>query len=187
MMTILLYGHLGRDFGKVHHYDVDSVSEAVRAMSATMDGFRKKVIAGGYYKVLIGGKDALSAEQLPNPTSQRESIRIVPVIAGAGKYGQIILGSVLIAAGWYIGLTGSPVLGSGLISIGMSMVLGGVAQLLFAPKPPGAPPDRPENRPSFTFDGAVNTAAQGNPVPVLYGKLIIGSQVASAGLSVEQI
>ena len=53
------------------------------------------------------------------------------------------------------------------------------------PKTPGAP-ERPENRPSYAFDGPVNTAAQGNPVPVCYGRLIVGSQVVSAGMMAEE-
>jgi predicted phage tail protein len=66
-------------------------------------------------------------------------------------------------------------------------MLGGVTQMLFSPKSAQSV-ERPENRPSYSFDGAVNTTAQGSPVSVLYGgPLIVGSQVVSAGLSVEQI
>jgi predicted phage tail protein len=53
------------------------------------------------------------------------------------------------------------------------------------PKTPGTP-DRPENKPSYVFDGPINTAAQGNPVPVCYGRLIVGSQVISAGMVAEE-
>ena len=55
-------------------------------------------------------------------------------------------------------------------------------------KPP-APAEREEasRRPSYVFDGAVNTVEQGHCVPVLYGELRIGSQIISAGISVEQL
>ena len=33
----------------------------------------------------------------------------------------------------------------------------------------------PENRPSFLFNGAVNTSRQGNPVPLCYGQMVVGS------------
>jgi predicted phage tail protein len=180
--TILLYGFLGRQFGRVHHYDVASPAEAVRALCATLKGFRKAVVDGGAYRVLVGGKQALSKDEVPYPVSDRESIRIVPVIAGAGKgLGQTILGAVLVAVGVF---TGTPFL----VNAGISLVIGGVAQMLFAPKTPDGPRDKPENLASYAFDGAVNTAAQGNPVPLFYGgPLIVGSQVASAGLSVESI
>jgi predicted phage tail protein len=36
--------------------------------------------------------------------------------------------------------------------------------------------ERPENKPSFLFDGPVNTITQGHPVPVGYGKAFVGSR-----------
>lgn len=160
----------------------------MRALCVTLKGFRKAVVDGGAYRVLVGGKQALSKDEVPYPVSDRESIRIVPVIAGAGKgVGQTILGIVLVVVGT-VGSYFSAGTSSSLVTIGYSMIIGGVAQMLFAPTPPAGPADRPENLASYTFDGAVNTAAQGNPVSLLYGgPLIVGSQVISAGLSAEQI
>jgi predicted phage tail protein len=185
MMTVMLYGHLGRAFGRVHQYEVKNAAEAVRALCTTLKGFRQAVIDGGAYRVLVGGSEALPVDRLHDPVSQRKTIRIVPVVAGASKGIGIIVGAVLIAVGYFFPGPWTPYL----YNAGAAMIIGGVSQLLFAPKlaQPGAN-DRVENRPSYTFDGAVNTAAQGNPVPVLYGgPLIVGSQVVSAGLSVEQI
>jgi predicted phage tail protein len=181
MKSILLYGFLGRRFGRVHRYDVASPAEAVRAMCATLKGFRKALVDGGAYRVLVGGKQSLTVEEVPHPVSGRESIRIVPVIAGAGNgAGQVILGAALVVAGFVFAQPQ-------LIYVGAAMVIGGAAQMLFASSTPKST-DRAENQPSYAFDGAVNTAAQGNPVPVLYGgPLIVGSQVISAGLSVEAI
>ncbi len=197
MKTILLYGFLGRQFGRVHRYDVRTPAEAIRALSVTLQGFRQALVSGGAYRVLVGGKEALNFERIGHPVSSRESIRIVPVIAGAGRgLGQVIVGAALIYfSGGLAGAFGATATTAGFAgitagtftAIGVSLVIGGVSQMLFAPKTPESV-ERPENNPSFAFDGAVNTAAQGNPVPVLYGgPLIVGSQVISAGLSVEQI
>ena len=199
MKTIMLYGLLGKQFGRVHRYDVKSPAEAVRAMSVMMDGFKQALIDGGAYRVLVGGKNALDNSQVANPVSDSETIRIIPVVSGAGKgLGQIVLGAALFwaapyAAGWLMANTSAVGLAVGLATygptIGVAMMLGGVSQMLFTPKQTGLNTvDRPENKPSFSFDGAVNTAAQGNPVSLCYGgPLIVGSQVISAGLSVEQI
>ena len=201
MKTILLYGFLGRRFGRVHRYDVQTPGEAVRALTATLVGFRQALIDGGAYRLLVGGKRDLGREDLHDPVSDRETIRIVPVVSGAGRgLGQILVGAAIIGGAFFTG--GASIAASGFLTggitttfwggiavgIGASLVLGGVSQLLFAPKQPTGTADRPDNKPSFAFDGAVNTAAQGNPVAVLYGgPLIVGSQVLSAGLSVEQI
>ena len=53
MMTILLYGALGKQFGRVHKYDVRNVAEAMRAMCATLSGFRMAIQPQGYYLSLI--------------------------------------------------------------------------------------------------------------------------------------
>lgn len=207
MKTILLYGKLGKQFGRLHRYDVRSVAEAVHAMCITLKGFRAAIDPHGAYRVLVGGKDGLSNERLLDPVSDKESIRIVPVIAGAGRgLGQIIIGAALIwasgglaaslgATGTAAGVAGATTGAAGFLGItagtftamGLSLVLGGISQMLFKQSAPTSS-ERPENQPSFAFNGAINTAAQGNPVPVFYGgPMIIGSQVVSAGLSVEQI
>lgn len=194
MMTIMLYGVLGRQFGRVHQYAVKTPREAIKALCVTLPGFRRAVQDGGSYRVIVGGREDLTLEQTAWPVSSRESLRIVPVVAGAGGFGRIIVGAALIAfsiaypqfGAFNIGSFSSSV-ASIAGNIGISLVLGGVSQMLFSPPKPKDSIERPENRPSFAFDGAVNTSAQGNPVPVCYGRLIVGSQVISAGLSTEQI
>ena len=60
--------------------------------------------------------------------------------------------------------------------------------MLFAPHMTDQTQDQsPNNLPSYAFDGAVNTTRQGNPVPICYGSMIVGSQVISAGLFSEAI
>ena len=42
-----------------------------------------------------------------------------------------------------------------------------------------------DNRASYAFGGVTNTAAQGYPVPLLYGRRRIGGAIISAGIYVE--
>jgi len=184
MNTILLYGSLGSEFGRVHNYDIRTPAEAVRALSATIKGFKQAFIDGGSYRLIVGGKSTIDLDESENPISTKETIRIVPVITGASGVGKIVLGAALIYAsgGLGTGLAASFVQG-----VGTSMVLGGVSELLFAPPKPEAAQERAENMPSFIFNGAINTTRQGNPVPICYGRMIVGSQVISAGLSVTGI
>jgi predicted phage tail protein len=73
-------------------------------------------------------------------------------------------------------------------NVGFALALGGVAQMLAPqPKMDAGAGSQEANSPSYTFNGAVNTTAQGHPVPVGYGRLIIGSAVISAGVQVEDI
>lgn len=196
MMTILLYGVLGRQFGKIHRFAVRSPAEAIRALSVNFPGFRRALIDGGAYRVLRGGRAALGVDDLRAPQSARESLRIVPVVQGARGLGQILLGAALFMAIGPVGefmafnMEAGAVMTSfvtgGMKAIGVSLMLSGVSSMLFSPVKTQST-ERPENQPSYAFDGAVNTSTQGNPVPVCYGRAVVGSQVISAGLSVDPL
>jgi len=191
--TVRLYGHLGKRFGRIHQLEVRTPAEAIRALSANFKQF-SKVIADGEWRILVGGK-AQSLDQIQDPLSA--DISIVPAIGGAGGFGKVVLGAALIAASFYLpgmtyfsaysafGIDAAAIAGG----LGTSLLIGGISEVLFAPpKASGADvKERPENRPSYVFNGPVNTTGQGNPVPLCYGRLRVGSQVISAGLFSEAI
>ena len=171
-----------------------SAAEAVRALCANFPGFERELVASGErgvgYRVLAG-RDALSLERLHEPSGQQR-ITIAPVVSGAGGngLGQILLGAALIAVSWWNPMgwaaAGSFLSQATLYSVGTSMILGGVAQIIAPTAKAQDPSKQPENQPSYVFNGAVNTTAQGHPVPVGYGRLIVGSAVISAGIDVDE-
>lgn len=192
MKTIILYGHLAKQFGKTHQLEVATPAEAIRALCANFKGFAQS-IADGRYRIKMGNIDQ-ALEDIHHPIDQ--SIKIIPVVAGSGGLGKIVLGAALIAASSYLpGATYFSTMSSFSIDakaiamgMGTSLLLGGISQVLFAP--PKASMDSREsvdNRPSYIFNGAVNTTGQGNPVPLCYGRLRVGSQVISAGLHSESL
>lgn len=190
MITVLLYGFLGKQFGRVHRFAIGSPAEAIRALSANLPGFKKAVSQGGSYKVLRGGRDLLGEENLHDPQSPLDTLRIVPVVEGASAGARVIVGVVLLAVAAM--MTGGGALAAYaayapmVAGMGASLLMGGIAELLYANKKAESV-DKGVNKPSYAFDGAVNTVAQGNPVPVCYGKLIVGSQIISGGFSTEQL
>lgn len=179
LKTIILHGELGRKFGRLHKLAVSSTAEAVRALIANYPALRPwladSTARGVGYKV-FAGKERLTKDQLCDPVGGSEIIRIAPVIMGAKNGGvlQIITGAVLIAAGI---ITENPFL----IKMGAVMALGGVVQLL-SPQPKTRTNDVTQNGASYSFAGPVNVTAQGAPVPLGYGRMIIGSIVISAGI-----
>lgn len=72
---------------------------------------------------------------------------------------------------------------------GAMMALGGVSQLLSpTPKPSNLGGlEAPDQRASFLYNGSVNTVEQGGPVPVVYGRMRVGSTLISGGISIQQI
>lgn len=187
MKTVRLLGELGKKFGRVIKLDVKTPAEAVRALCVNFPEFQKFVSTSDQrnvgYRVIVG-KDSRSVDELHDPVGKDE-IKFVPVLMGAGgDFGQIIIGGILIAAGMVgasFGIPGSEYL----INAGVALVVGGVVQLL-TPLP-DSPEEGPENRPSYIFNGAVNTSAQGYPVAVGYGRMVVGSAIISAGIDTDDI
>lgn len=192
MKTIRLHGELGKKFGEYHRFAVTSVAEAVRALCVNFKGFQTYLLQHepGFH-VLVDKTD-IDDKQLLHPASAE--IEFIPVIAGAGPGGRgslnIIIGAVLVIAGAAITyFSGGSLAGVGgfLMKVGAAMIIGGVVQALTpVPKAPD-PPERPDNKPSYVFNGPVNTTAQGQPVPVGYGRLIVGGAVISAGITVDSL
>jgi predicted phage tail protein len=72
-----------------------------------------------------------------------------------------------------------------LAGVGITLVLGGVAQLLTPT--PKISNDEGDPRKSFSFSGIQNTSRAGVPVPVVYGETLVGSVVISAGIDIVQV
>lgn len=203
MKNILLLGELGKRFGRKYRLNVKTPAEAIRALCANFPEFESFVSNSEKrnvgYRVIVGKQD-LTADQLHDPMG-KEVIKIVPVIAGAGGngIGTIILGVALIALSFYIPgsmfaisaamATGVSVttMASAAFFVGVALTLSGATQMLSPTAAGSDPSEKPENQPSYVFNGAVNTTAQGQPVPIGYGRLIVGSAVVSAGITVEEI
>lgn len=183
LRTVRLYGHLGVKFGRTHQFAVASAAEAIRALCSQFEGFRE-AISKVNVAVRIGARVINEADvragRLSEPVGN-DDIRIAPVPIGSGKNGvlQTVLGIVLVVAGVY---TGNPTL----IASGASLVVGGVIQMLTPTPSLDKDRDGPNNTPSYNFNGPVNTSAQGNPVPVLYGRMMVGSYVVSGGIYNEE-
>ena len=195
MKTVKLYGELGTKFGKVFTLDVRTPAEAVRALCVQLSGFRQHLEDNSEpgYVVKVGDSERVG-EEITFPSSDKETIKIIPVVAGGSAVGRIVLGVALIGLAFYMPQLGFAALGTqGAVAatvafgMGMSLAMGGIAELL-APSPPKFEANTgPEATPSYMFDGPVNTVGAGYAVPVGYGELLVGSHVISAELySVEE-
>lgn len=204
MRTVRLNGALGKKYGRIHKLAVGTPAEAVRALCANYPEFygdlSKSHEQGIAYKCILD-RERVGDAALGHPISK--SFSITPVVVGAGKIGTIILGIALIATafltfGASLAAASGTVLSTATMStatigflgltyanvawLGVAITLSGISQLL-APtikKPTSGTIDQ-----NNYFNGAVNSTAQGIPVPIGYGRLIIGSAVISAAITVE--
>ncbi len=192
MTRIELGGVLGKTYGKVHHRLISTTAEAINSITKTIDGLEKFLItskARGLTYAVFKDKQNIGQDDFGFPVTG-EVIRIIPVVIGSKKAGvlQTILGAVLVVVGVAIGYFSGGALsaaGYGAAKLGAAMMLGGVVQML-SPQPAGlASKQSADNRASYAFGGVTNTAAQGYPVPLLYGRRLIGGAIISAGIYVE--
>jgi len=179
--TIRLYGLVGARFGRVHRFAVSSTAEAMRALCTQVAGFEKFLMNAkdnGLTFAVFNGRRNLGEHELDYPVGDDE-IRIAPVLVGSKKAGlfQTILGAALIVVGVLTSAYG----GGSLIGLGASLALGGVMQML-SPQTAGLAGTGPDNGTSYYFNGPVNSSAQGEPVPLVYGRMRVGSKVISAGI-----
>lgn len=186
MKTIHLYGELGKRFGKRHRFQVASVAEAIRALKANLEGFAPYMsrahLDGFGFHLKVGATSLMKDDELPLPTSEFDTIKIIPVIMGSGGFFKAFLGAALIIGGLAVsGFSFGALtpLGAQMVTVGAGLVIGGVAQLLTGV--PQSPTNASHNT-SYLFSGPVNTTAQGGAVPIGYGRLLVGSIVISAGI-----
>ena len=184
LRKIKLYGKLAKFVGhRILEADVATAAEAVRFLVANWPELERHM-ADQHYRVSVGTYD-LDLEELHDPAGAAP-ISFVPVVAGAGAVGRILIGAALIAASFIPGVGALAV--TLLFSVGASLVLGGVAQLLTpTSKVPTGADTQNDPRKSYSFSGSQNTSRQGVPVPIVYGETIVGSVVISAGIDTVQV
>jgi len=198
LRTVRLYGALGAKFGRVHRLAVASCAEAVQALIALLPGFERELMTskdrGVGYACFIGKRN-LAEERLCDPAGG-EDIRIAPMVQGNKRSGlfSVVIGVAMVVAGFFTaGATWAALAASitaggaaGMVALaGAALAIGGVMQMLSPQQKGLSTKDGPDNGASYNFNGAVNTTAQGNPVPVLYGDLYVGSATISAGVYSE--
>lgn len=184
---VYLHGILAQKFGAVRRLAVKSPAEAVRALCAIVPGFEAYLMKSHQDKVayqVLMGEQNLARGELTIPASEEKPFHFVPVLMGSGGRpgaGAFILGAILVVAGYALSVwSGGASLS--LVQIGGAMMVSGAITMLTAPPDPGNPNEKDPNKPSFFFDGPVNTTAQGQPVPILFGRMIVGGGVVSAGI-----
>ena len=206
LRKVKMYGELAEFVG---HKELEAVvknpAEAVRFLVTNFPKL-EAYMANKYYQVLVGKED-VDKEDLHNPIGQ-DDIHIVPVITGAGgnsPFGRILLGAALIGASFLFpgaglfgtqalgatgtaGLAGAGIatkIGTAVSAIGAGLVLNGVSEMLFPMPKPEMPEDDP--RISFSFSGVQNTSRAGTAHPIVYGEVVTGSVVISAGIDTDQV
>ena len=190
LKKIKVYGKLRQFLGKSYFMAaVKSPQQAMSFLIANFEGIQKHM-NDQIYKIKMGGR-VITEDYLS--MSGQGDIQIIPIATGSLP---VVLGVGLIGAGGSItaaAVTGSflAALGTAFISVGVSMVVGGVVDLI-APQNPV--PDNssvsgidPAIRGSYSFSGIQNVSSSGVPIPIIYGTVFSGSIIISSGTDSTQV
>lgn len=190
MITIYLQGELADYFTPQITVAVSSVAEAIAALKANFKDFSNYLFEaanrGVNYQIRVGYQE-IEEQHLKCPIAKKvQSIRIMPVIAGAGAAGKIISGVALIGlavAGSFgvVGLLGVAPLTVGLT--GGALLFQGISAL-FSRQPS---PDSKDDKKSSVFGGTSTTVKEGGRLPIAYGLVLTGIYIISAKITTSYV
>lgn len=188
MTLINLHGILAYEFAPSVLMDINKPKEVIDAISSKFVKFRHKLSSlskeGVHYNILVNGKKIDHFDQL-NINNKPNQIDFVPSICGMGGAAIAAIGVVAFGAGAAGVGTGIAVAGITaaqlLMSAGMMIASMGL-QMMLSPKPNMQQPEALVSnvsaaKQSFLISSKANVAEQGNPVPVGYGRLRVGSSI----------
>ena len=213
IVKVKFHGNLGKRLKKkTWDIAVESVSEAFYAIDimskrnlvkCMIEDSKKQL----QYQIKVNNKPVNTSTIDPeNLSTIKESelcikrkiktIDIIPLLEGSGGGGgglMAIVGILLIIATGPLGaiaagktLTAMQTFG---LMAGMALVSGGISMMLA--KPPKFDDfreiEQTKKSTSYLFGGPVNTANEGGPVPIGYGRLIAGSQVIQSSLNTREL
>jgi hypothetical protein len=217
MVEVELHGILAEKVKKTKwNLAVNSVGEAIRAIETNTKILYKTLYElekdNLKYRVLINKKDFKifkNPDEIENDlekaiysnltvcykTEDLKSIDIIPIIEGASGVITAIAGIVLTIIGVVLlFIPGGQIFGAALILAGIALTAAGFLSLLSSPPPFVAPEfQAPEvaakggGGKSYLFDGPTNTRGEGGPIPVGYGRLIVGSKTVSASFNTSYV
>jgi predicted phage tail protein len=211
LVEVALLGELGRKFGRKYSFMASSPKDVFSALCNQLKGFKEymeKAHENGIGFRLVD--DDPEGMDYANLVMGCRKLIIAPIVSGGGTIGRILIGVALIAlsfvsfgagsafAGFIAGTaantaTGAAAvaahfaIGSGILfSMGTSLVLTGIASMLTPPvKNPQSDTAKKE---SYLFDRAAELTTQGSPVPILYGRFLVGNPlIVSSSITTFQV
>ena len=195
LRKVKLYGELADFIGhKELEAVINSTADAIRFLISNFEGLEAHM-SQRHYKVLVNDYE-IEEQDIHNPIGQSD-ISIVPVISGSGGVGRALAGVALIGLAFATGgsslslglggFTGGAGISAIVGNLGIALTLMGVSEMLFPlPKPPDFSNEE-DPRISFSFSGVQNTSRAGTSHPIVYGEIVTGSVVISAGIDTNQV
>jgi predicted phage tail protein len=163
MTEIHLHGILGQKYGKLHKFSVKEPKDVVRALEANYEDFTKDLkdlLKKNIIYTIVADDQWIQGSLFNN--NKIKKIDFIPTILGSGPITLFVI-SIIVAVASAI----------------YSYVQAGKQQY---PQIPGAEGVSSANSRSLSFSSRENITEQGNPVPLVYGRIKIGSAVIQSSI-----
>jgi predicted phage tail protein len=162
---------MGKKYGKTVKLAGENMFQLMSGLVSRLGPqFKEDVRLNNWHLIRGKMKDKrdIGEAELKDAIEDKE-IHLVPAVAGKSSALRVVLGVVIFAVGVYFNQPW-------IMSIGATMALGGVAEMLTKP-PTAQAQQKQDDKGSFIYNGAVNVSSQGGPVPLLYGRVQRASSV----------
>ena len=186
---VYLEGEIAEKFGKEFTMNVDSFAEAVRCLDCNFPEFRQYMIEsedrGVGFICNISGTAVQDERELLLVDKNEGDFTISAVPAGSKKGAKIIVGAILMYVAFSMGspdAVGAVLAQNFLYALGANLVITGVQEIL-APDP--SVDDAQDE--SYLYQGTSQTLLEGDPVPLLYGKLRVPARAISTSIRNERL
>lgn len=185
---VYLEGEIGEKFGKEFTMNVDSFAEAIRCLDCNFPEFRQYMIEsedrGVGFVCGVSGTAIQDERELLLIDKNEGDFTISAVPAGSKKAAKIIVGAILMYVAFSMGDVsgGMAVLQNFTYALGANLVITGVQEML-APDP--SVDDGQDE--SYLYQGTTQTILEGDPVPLLYGKLRVPARPISTSVRNERL
>lgn len=184
MTNVYLYGELQNKFGSEFKFKVNSAKEALQAINANRRGFlnetKKLAIKGVHYRVIVDDYIVINPKEAEIKKVPKE-IHIVPIVWGAGTGAEVYVWMFLMEMGLEVAT--AELIMSTLYYVAVAAVTAGVMMMLYPQPKPDFNQEVMAGSKSYLFGNKPNNTAQGQAVPVGYGRLKIAGSQISAGVS----
>tara|TARA_Y100000389_G_scaffold160455_1_gene162611 strand:- start:5899 stop:6564 length:666 start_codon:yes stop_codon:yes gene_type:complete len=163
---VIFEGELGEKFGHETYIEASSFGDVIRCFNANFNNFNEYLLECDRKQIEFICKVnnvALDEKELFLNYGEGDMI-ITPVPAGGiKKFIKSIVGAILVVVGLLV--PGAQFL----VKPGMSMIFSGIVDLL-APDPAA---DARDAEPDYIYQGTAQIIREGDPIPVLYGRMRI--------------
>tara|TARA_Y100000401_G_scaffold19009_1_gene12804 strand:- start:3252 stop:4223 length:972 start_codon:yes stop_codon:yes gene_type:complete len=184
LRKIKVYGRLAELVGwHVNYADVKNMKDVYKYIACNYPEIEPH-LAQNMYRITINN-DVIKTKEDLFVKSEGE-IRMIPIVSGAWFWiAAAFLGGGAAAAASGVAILAT--IGTVLTSIGVSMAVSGVTNMLFPQEQPNLGDTQQgglaetDTRVNFSFSGIQNVSRSGVCIPLIYGEVFTGSIVVSSG------